>query len=85
MAEKHVKPRNLWKEILKNKACYVMLAPFMILFIVFTVVPEISMNMNLSDVGPSLTVTATNDGRVDAYELGYFQKIFINGEMPTNE
>ncbi|MCQ2469600.1 MAG: sugar ABC transporter permease [Ruminococcus sp.] len=41
MAEKHVKPRNLWKEILKNKACYAMLAPFMILFIVFTVVPVV--------------------------------------------
>ncbi len=41
MAEKHGKPRNLWKEIVKNKACYAMLAPFMILFIVFTVVPVV--------------------------------------------
>ena len=41
MAEKHVKPRNLWNEILKDKACYAMLAPFMILFIVFTVVPVV--------------------------------------------
>ena len=30
-----------WKEIKKNKSCYAMLAPFMILFIVFTVVPVV--------------------------------------------
>lgn len=33
------KPNNLWKDIKKNKDCYLMLMPFMIFFIVFTVLP----------------------------------------------
>ncbi len=31
----------LWKDIKKNAACYGMLAPFMILFLIFTVVPVV--------------------------------------------
>lgn len=31
--------KKIWSEIRKNKECYLMLAPFMILFVVFTVVP----------------------------------------------
>ena len=31
--------KYLWNEIKRNKACYLMVAPFMLLFIVFTVVP----------------------------------------------
>ncbi|MDE5936603.1 MAG: sugar ABC transporter permease [Ruminococcus sp.] len=33
------KSNNLWKNIKKNKDCYLMLMPFMIFFIVFTVLP----------------------------------------------
>lgn len=35
------KKRDLWHEIKINKSCYFMLAPFMILFIIFTVIPVI--------------------------------------------
>ena len=41
---------NLWKEIKKNKACYGMLAPFMILFIIFTIIPVVmSLPMGFTD------------------------------------
>lgn len=33
------KLKNLWKDIKKNKDCYLMLMPFMVFFIVFTVLP----------------------------------------------
>lgn len=42
--------RSLWTEIKKNKACYFMLAPFLILFIIFTVVPVVmSLPMGFTD------------------------------------
>lgn len=41
---------SLWKSIKQNKACYAMLAPFMIFFIVFTVIPVImSLPMGFTD------------------------------------
>lgn len=33
------KLKKLWHDVRKNKDCYLMLAPFMILFLIFTVVP----------------------------------------------
>lgn len=42
--------RNLKKEIIKNLDCYLMLAPFMLLFTVFTVVPVVmSIPMGFTD------------------------------------
>ena len=41
---------GLWREIKRNKACYGMIAPFMIFFIVFTVVPVLmSLPMGFTD------------------------------------
>ena len=41
---------GLWREIKRNKACYAMIAPFMIFFIVFTVIPVImSLPMGFTD------------------------------------
>lgn len=42
--------RRTWTEIKRNKACYAMLAPFMIFFIVFTVIPVVmSLPMGFTD------------------------------------
>lgn len=38
MADKR-KAVELWKSVKKNKACYGMIAPFMIFFVIFTVIP----------------------------------------------
>lgn len=35
------KLKNLWHDVKKNRECYFMLAPFMILFAVFTVIPVV--------------------------------------------
>ncbi|MDE6775927.1 MAG: sugar ABC transporter permease [Ruminococcus sp.] len=35
------KAGDLWKSIKKNKACYAMIAPFMIFFVIFTVIPVV--------------------------------------------
>ena len=44
------KSGELWKEIKKNRACYAMLAPFMLFFIVFTVIPVLmSLPMGFTD------------------------------------
>ncbi len=44
------KLRRTWTEIKRNKACYAMLAPFMIFFIVFTVIPVVmSLPMGFTD------------------------------------
>ena len=40
----------LWQSVKKNKVCYLMLAPFMIFFVVFTIVPVImSLPMGFTD------------------------------------
>ena len=36
---KKEKRRMLWRDIKRSKACYGMIAPFMIFFIIFTIVP----------------------------------------------
>lgn len=42
--------KYLWQEIKRNKSCYFMLAPFLILFIVFTVIPVVmSLPMGFTD------------------------------------
>ncbi len=35
------KLKNLWHDVKKNRECYLMLAPFMVIFIVFTVIPVV--------------------------------------------
>ena len=43
-------PKELWRDIRRNKACYGMLAPFMIFFIIFTVIPVLmSLPMGFTD------------------------------------
>ena len=43
-------PKELWLDIRRNKACYGMLAPFMIFFIIFTVIPVLmSLPMGFTD------------------------------------
>lgn len=42
--------KELWRDIRRNKACYGMLAPFMIFFIIFTVIPVLmSLPMGFTD------------------------------------
>lgn len=42
--------KSLWKEIKKNRECYGMIAPFMLFFILFTVVPVVmSLPMGFTD------------------------------------
>ncbi len=42
--------QQLWKSVKQNKACYAMLAPFMIFFIVFTIIPVVmSLPMGFMD------------------------------------
>lgn len=44
------KGRQLWREIKRSKACYAMIAPFMLFFIVFTIVPVVmSLPMGFTD------------------------------------
>ena len=41
---------ELWRSVKQNKACYLMLAPFMLFFVVFTVVPVVmSLPMGFTD------------------------------------
>ena len=50
------KRRNLWLSVKRNKACYAMIAPFMIFFIIFTVVPVImSLPMGFTDFNMAQT------------------------------
>ena len=52
MAEKtrHDKLKHLWTEIKKNRECYFMIAPFMLFFIIFTVIPVLmSLPMGFTD------------------------------------
>ena len=47
---KQEKRRMLWRDIKRNKACYGMIAPFMIFFILFTAVPVLmSLPMGFTD------------------------------------
>ncbi len=47
---KKEKRRMLWRDIKRNKACYGMIAPFMIFFIIFTAVPVLmSLPMGFTD------------------------------------
>lgn len=50
---KHTKKEErqmMWKSVKQNKACYAMLAPFMIFFIIFTVIPVVmSLPMGFMD------------------------------------
>ena len=42
--------KGLWRSVKQNKACYLMLAPFMIFFIIFTIVPVVmSLPMGFTD------------------------------------
>ena len=42
--------KGLWTEIKKNRECYFMIAPFMLFFIVFTVIPVVmSLPMGFTD------------------------------------
>ncbi len=42
--------KGLWRSVKQNKACYLMLAPFMVFFIIFTVIPVVmSLPMGFTD------------------------------------
>ncbi len=42
--------KGLWRSVKQNKACYLMLAPFMVFFIIFTIVPVVmSLPMGFTD------------------------------------
>ena len=47
---KKEKRSMLWRDVKKNKACYGMIAPFMIFFIIFTIIPVVmSLPMGFTD------------------------------------
>ena len=47
---KNEKRRQLWLSIKQNKECYLMIAPFMLFFIIFTIVPVVmSLPMGFTD------------------------------------
>ena len=47
---KNEKRRQLWLSITQNKECYLMIAPFMLFFIIFTIVPVVmSLPMGFTD------------------------------------
>lgn len=47
---KREKRSMLWRDVKKNKACYGMIAPFMIFFIIFTIIPVVmSLPMGFTD------------------------------------
>ncbi len=54
--EKKSSIKELWRDIKRNKACYGMLAPFMIFFIIFTVIPVVmSLPMGFTDFNMAQT------------------------------
>ena len=49
-SSKNEKRRQLWLSIKQNKECYLMIAPFMLFFIIFTIVPVVmSLPMGFTD------------------------------------
>lgn len=66
--------KDTWREAKKNKGCYAMLAPFMILFIIFTVIPVVM----------SLPVGFTDFDMVNPPEyvgLSNFETLFLSDRV----
>ncbi len=74
--------KNLWTEIKKNKECYAMLAPFMLFFIVFTVIPVVmSLPMGFTDF--NMAQTPEFVGLSNYMTLFFSDKIFIRSIRVT--
>lgn len=73
---------RLWRDIKRNKSCYAMLAPFMILFIVFTIVPVVmSLPMGFTDF--NMVQTPKFVGLSNYIDLFLSDKIFIKSIRVT--
>ena len=74
--------KNLWAEIKKNKECYAMLAPFMLFFIVFTVIPVVmSLPMGFTDF--NMAQAPEFVGLSNYMTLFFSDKIFIRSIRVT--
>lgn len=74
--------KRLWRDIKRNKSCYFMLAPFMILFIVFTIVPVVmSLPMGFTDF--NMVQTPKFVGLSNYINLFLSDKIFIRSIRVT--
>lgn len=74
--------KRLWRDIKRNKSCYFMLAPFMILFIVFTIVPVVmSLPMGFTDF--NMVQTPKFVGLSNYIDLFLSDKIFIKSIRVT--
>lgn len=73
---------RLWRDIKRNKSCYAMLAPFMILFIVFIIVPVVmSLPMGFTDF--NMVQTPKFVGLSNYIDLFLSDKIFIKSIRVT--
>lgn len=78
----HDKLKKLWHDIRKNKECYFMLAPFMILFVVFTVTPVI-MSLPISFTDFNMAQPPEFVGFSNYINLFLYDKIFIKAIRTT--
>ncbi|MDE7104301.1 MAG: sugar ABC transporter permease [Ruminococcus sp.] len=76
------KLKNLWKDIKKNKDCYLMLMPFMIFFIVFTVLPVL-MSVPISFTDFNMVQPPEFVGLSNYINLFLSDKIFIKSIRVT--
>ena len=78
---KKAKNKPLIRQIIKNKECYLMLLPFMLLFIVFTIIPVImTVPMAFTDFD---MVNSEFVGFSNFYNLFLSDKIFIDSIKTT--
>ncbi|MBR4023056.1 MAG: sugar ABC transporter permease [Ruminococcus sp.] len=81
MKLKKAKNKPLIRQIIKNKECYLMLLPFMLLFIVFTIIPVImTVPMAFTDFD---MVNSEFVGFSNFYNLFLSDKIFIDSIKTT--
>lgn len=73
---------SLWREIRRNKACYFMLLPFMLLFVVFTVVPVV-MSLPMGFTSFDMVQMPKFVGLDNYYSLFLEDKVFIQSVRIT--
>lgn len=72
----------IWRSVKKNKTCYAMLAPFMILFILFTVIPVV-MSLPVSFTDFNMAQTPKFVGLSNYTSLFLSDKIFMRSIRVT--
>lgn len=85
MAEKNPKKekiKSIWLSVKKNKECYLMIAPFMILFLIFTVIPVI-MSVPMAFTSFDMVQFPRFVGLSNFYTLFLADKVFIKSIRVT--